>query len=270
MTCRICNSPVQKYLHKNGYDILRCVRCGFGQVSVTAAEISAFYDKAYFGGEKANFAQEEDSEISPSYRYWIDRQLDRLPASGTVRVLEIGPGLGGPIAGYIQRQHPRVEFSCIEISKYASERLVARGFTVHCGGVSDAAAVEGWRSNFDLIYGTEVIEHDPDPRAFVRTVHDMLKPGRWAAFTTGNLDGLMARWKRESWYYIDPPAHVSYYTPKAVRHAFGTEGFDQVRAMRYGFRHIDAKLKTHLPGLLVLTHLANTATGINITARRSL
>lgn len=269
MICRICSSTTRPYLEKNGYLILRCGSCGFGQVDVTADEISEFYDQAYFDGSKAQFAQQENVAIPRCYKYWIELNLRRLRTSEGLKVLEIGPGLGAPIGGYFQQTRPDVEFAAIEISEHACTRLAARGFTVFQGRVTNPDTVEACRGKYDLIYGNEVIEHDPEPHAFVRAVHDMLKPGGWAAFTTGNLDGGKAKRNKEKWYYLDPPAHVSYYTPTAAKQLFGGEGFHNVSVKRYGFNYIELKLKTHIPGILLATHLSNVSTGMSIAAQRA-
>jgi 2-polyprenyl-3-methyl-5-hydroxy-6-metoxy-1,4-benzoquinol methylase len=267
-TCRICSSAVRPHLKRNGYEVLKCANCGFGQVNVNADEIAKFYDKAYFEGERATFSQQENCEARPEHRYWIEKNLSRLPEGRVLRILEIGPGPGAPIGAYLQSVHPEMEFAAIEISEYACECLSARGFNVFKGGVSEGKIIDACRGKFDLIFGVEVIEHDPEPRAFVRAVHDMLKPGGWAAFTTGNINGLMARWNKDQWYYLDPPAHLSYFTPKAVKQVFGAEGFENISVKRYGFNYIALKLRTHLPGILALTHLSNVSTGMSIAAQR--
>jgi SAM-dependent methyltransferase len=268
MTCRICSSAVKPHLKKNGYEVLKCVNCGFGQVDVNADGIAEFYDQAYFDGERTNYYQHENCEARPEHRYWIEKNLSRLPKGGALRILEIGPGPGAPLGGYFQRFQPKMEFAAIEISEYACERLSARGFDVFKGRVTETRTIDACRGKFDLIYGVEVIEHDPEPHAFVKAVHDMLRPGGWAAFTTGNIDGLMARWNKERWYYLDPPAHLSYFTPRAVRQVFGAQGFENISISRYGFNYIALKLRTHVPGILALTHLSNISTGMSITAQR--
>ena len=269
MTCRICSCATKPHLKKNGYEVLKCVNCGFGQVEVSAHEITEFYDKAYFEGKRAGFSQRENCEARPEHRYWIEKNLRRLPEGRALRILEIGPGLGAPLGGYFQRFQPEMAFEAIEISAYVCERLTARGFNVFKGPVTETKIIDACRGKFDLIYGIEVIEHDPEPHAFSRAVHDMLRPGGWAAFTTGNIDGLMARGKRERWYYLDPPAHLSYFTPRAIRQVLGAEGFEKISVGRYGFNHIALKLRTHLPGILTLTHLTNVSTGMSIAAQRN-
>lgn len=271
MKCRICDSDSLKhYAVLNKYEILKCSQCGFGQVPITAEGLALLYNEDYFSGNTTeNWSQAENQVIPPSYVYWLEEQLNRLPErTGPVRVLEIGPGLGGMMAGHIQSRRPEAQYEAIEISDYAARRLRERGFTIHLGGITTPSIVEACRGRFDLIIGTEVIEHDPDPHAFAQAVHAILKPGGWCAFTTGNIDGLISRWNKGKWYYLDPPLHVSYYTPRAFRLLFQQEGFDQLSVQRYGFNYIALKLKSHIPGILLLSHLTGVSTGMTIRARR--
>jgi len=268
MVCRICPNPVEFYLRKNGFDIYLCPSCGFGQTDVTLNQIAEFYNQSYFQGHSAHFAQAENIPLPPRYRFWIEKQLAAIPQSASMKVLEIGPGLGGPLAAYFEQVRPDIQYTAIEFSEYAAQRLCARGLDVRCGRVVDTQFLDEFSGRFDLVFGTEVIEHDLEPHAFVRAVGQMLKPGGRAAFTTGNIQGLMARYKHADWYYLDPPAHVSFYSPRSARQVFLSEGFSNPRATRYGFRHIEWKLKTRIPGLLLLTHLANISTGMTISAHR--
>jgi SAM-dependent methyltransferase len=268
MTCRICSSALRPHLKKNGYDVFKCSECGFGQVNITAEGIAEYYDQAYYKGEKTGFSQEENVDISLAYRYWIEENLSRFPERNGLRVLEIGPGLGAPVGGYFQRVHPNIEYAAIEISDYACERLATRGFKVFNGRVTNSETVNACRGKYDLIFGIEVIEHDPEPHAFMRAVHAMLKPAGWAGFVTGNFTGLMARMGGKDWYYLDPPSHVSFYTPKAMTRVLNDEGFGNTSIKRYGFHAIELKVFTHLPGILACAHLANFFTGMSIAAQR--
>ena len=273
MACRICAAAVAPYLEKNGYTVFRCPRCGFGQVDVSPAMLADFYDQSYFKGDKADFDQEEHGGFRPAYKIWIEEQLKPLWGRPALRVLELGPGLGGPMAGYLTREHKDVAYTGIEFSEYATERLQARGLDVHHGRVVDAEYAEKFRGAFDLVFATEVIEHDLEPIKFLESVHAMLKPGGRAAFTTGNLDGLMARTQKAKWYYMDPPAHVSFFTPRSARRAFMATGFVEPHVTRWGFRHIE--VADGLPlgaagkrALLWLTDVANISTGMTISAKK--
>lgn len=267
MLCKLCGSEkLSKLFTVKNYDIWRCATCGFGQVQVTLEELKAFYDQGYFRGDKASFAQEEETPASPSHRFWLERQLDPFPADLPLRLLEIGPGLGGQFGQYLWEFKPKVSYEAVELSDFASERLQARGFTIHKGTVSDPEVIEKCVGRFDLVIGTEVIEHDPEPRLFAESVYKILRPGGRCAFTTGNLDGLMARFKQERWYYLDPPAHVSYYSARSAKRLFDDAGFSEVGIWKVGLNYIDLKLRTHLPGILFLADLFSVPSGMLISA----
>jgi SAM-dependent methyltransferase len=269
MQCKVCQGmKISKLYTVKNYDIWRCLDCGFGQVFISPQEIAAFYDQGYFKGEKASFAQEEETQAGPAHGYWLEKQLSFFPRGAALQVLEIGPGLGGQFAGYLQEHYPQVTYEAVEISDFASERLKARGFTIHTGKISDPKVLKECEGRFDLVIGTEVIEHDPDPKPFVESVYRMLKPGGRCAFTTGNLDGWIARIRREKWYYLDPPAHVSFYTPESAKLLFRGAGFPKVSIWKVGFNYINLKLKTHLPGILFLADLLSIPTGMVISATR--
>jgi len=261
------------YVVKNGFEVYRCPACGFGQVDVAEEVLAAFYDKDYFAGEKAGFAQEEHEAISVARRRWIENELLKLQGRGPLAVLEIGPGLGGPIAGYFERERPADSYAAIEFSGYAAERLWARGLEVYTGRVVEPALMERLRGRFDFVFGTEVIEHDMDPHGFLGAVRAMLKPGGRAAFTTGNLSGWMSRRHKANWYYLDPPAHVSLFTPKAARRAMTDEGFVRFGVTRYGFQHLEVAERAPAflrPAILWATDATNVSTGMTISGERAL
>jgi len=270
-SCKICASPRLKDLYLiHGYQISQCRDCGFGQVDITAEELAAFYDQSYFKGEKARFAQAEDEAIRPSHRYWLEHYLAAFDRTQPLRILDIGPGLGAQFGEYLRATYPHIAYEAVEISAFAAERLRLRGFTIHHGRVVDPHILDACRSRFDLIVGTEVIEHDPEPHAFVAAIAAMLKPGGRCAFTTGNLRGIVARTQGERWYYLDPPAHVSYYTPAAARKVFAAQGLTNIDVWKIGFNYITLKLRTKLPGILTLADLISLPTGMSLSAQRPL
>jgi SAM-dependent methyltransferase len=269
--CRICSGESKFYATKFGFDVTRCEQCGFGQVDASPEVLAKFYDKEYFEGERARFAQPEHQILTPPHRWWIEDQLSHLKGREPLRVLEIGPGLGGPIAGYFERERKDDVYDAVEFSDYAAEKLRARGLNVWTGRVVDPAILEACRGRYDFVFATEVIEHDLDPHGFLDAVHKMLRPGARAAFTTGNLDGYMARKGKGNWYYLDPPAHVSYYTARAAKRAMTDVGLINFRAERFGFRHIEAvlRLPAWLRGtVLKATDVANISTGMTISSQK--
>ena len=145
MRCRICDSSdLKPYFTVNGYEILKCSQCGFGQVPITAEGLALLYNEDYWSGATTeNWSQNENQSIAASYIYWLDKQLSLCTRTAKAPcVLEIGPGIGGMVAGYFQQRLPDVQYEAIEISDYAADRLDARGFTIHRGGVTAPSIIE--------------------------------------------------------------------------------------------------------------------------------
>jgi len=269
LACKVCDSGKTQLLYNiRGYDIYRCKNCGFGQVDISVDELRSFYDEAYFSGERAQFQQAIDAPLSAAMRYWLEEFLPPVRPGVSHNMLEIGPGLSGAVARHLSLTRPDIVYEAVELSEYAAQHLRRRGFVVHCGviGAPEIAAVCSGR--FDIVIGTEVIEHDPNPKDFAKSVYDYLKPQGLCRFTTGNLNGFMARWHKQEWYYFDPPAHVSYFSPPSVDRLFRGAGFRGVDSYRTGFNYINLKLRARLPGILTLAHWLSIPTGMVIRASK--
>jgi SAM-dependent methyltransferase len=269
LTCNVCDSSQLQPLYKiRDYDIYRCKECGFAQVPISAEKLHNLYDKAYFRGERANFQQATDAPLSAAMQYWLEEFLPPRHTSTSLSLLEIGPGLSGAVARHLSLTRPDIVYEAVELSEYATEHLRQCGFVVHCGAISAPETASSCSGRFDFVIGTEVIEHDPNPKAFAKCVYEYLKPGGSCRFTTGNVDGIMARWHKQNWYYFDPPAHVSYFSPRSADRLFRGAGFRNVDSYRTGFNYIDLKLRTRLPGILTLAHLLSIPTGMVIRASK--
>ncbi len=265
MNCKICgSSEVRSYCAKNNFEIYKCADCGFGQTNVSEQDLVNFYDKEYFSGGKARFSQDENAVVEKEKKYIIENLLQ----ADFKNLLEIGPGAGGMIGRYLQEAHPKVTYEAVEISEFASESLRARGFQVHTGKVYDPAITQRCSSRFDCVLSTEVIEHDLNPHKFATAIYDSLKPGGRACLSTGNLDGGMSRWNKEKWYYLDPPAHVCYYSDRSIKRLFTDVGFKNVRVNRYGFNYIRLYQKYHIPGFLKAISMSGISTGMFVIAEK--
>jgi SAM-dependent methyltransferase len=263
--CWICGGPTRPYGRRNGFNVDKCARCGFGQTDVTADDIAGFYDAAYFSGDRANFQAEDSTAIDPAKAWWIDRYI---PGEG-IACLEVGPGPQAMLPQYMQATRRGVSFEFVEASAHAAEAVREKGYPVHHGLLYDEPVREACRGRFDRVIATEVIEHDLEPLAFASAMASALRPGGLACLTTGNFDGFVARRHRIKWYYVDPPAHVCLYTPRSIRRLFKAAGFDRVEVTCIGFRYIDRQLKRPIPGLLAAAHLLQLPTGMTIVARKA-
>lgn len=102
----------------------------------------------------------------------VDRLLELLDVRPEHRVLEVGVG-----AGNILARVQAAELHGIDISDYvlakAAERLGERATLVK----GDAESLPYEDASFDRVYCSEVLEHVIDPKAVIREMRRVLKPG---------------------------------------------------------------------------------------------
>jgi SAM-dependent methyltransferase len=138
-----------------------------------------------------------------------------------LRILEIGFGRGMLLRRFLEEGH---EVSGIDpgmLQRDLDPSLLERA-TLH----ADAAeAVELAPGSFDLIYGIHVVEHLRDPAAVFRACHAALRPGGVLYLMTPNArsDGL--RLFRESWWNLEDPTHIRFFSPRSVAVMLRDAGF---------------------------------------------
>jgi 2-polyprenyl-3-methyl-5-hydroxy-6-metoxy-1,4-benzoquinol methylase len=82
---------------------------------------------------------------------------------------------------------------CRESAEYGRQH---RGVDIFPGTLQEANMPGG---TFGVVHFSHLIEHVPDPRAFLREVHRLLSPGGYAVVTTPNIDGLQAWLFGKNW-----------------------------------------------------------------------
>ena len=266
-TCKICHSSriVPKFEIKE-YRFLRCRACGFVFVdNVTEGDLRDFYEKEYFDGNRARYESMKLEQSLPAEKKWlVDNYIETfIVGRNNPGILEIGPSVdGGFVKHFMKRQNVRIE--CVEISKYASESLNANGIKTFNGKLHEYRS----EASFDVAIATEVIEHDLDPQSFARSIFNALKSGGLFFGTTGNIASLISRINGRSWYYLDPPAHLSYFTSASIKILFRKCGFRQVDVLNVGFHWIDHLSRHKATFLLPFFSALRIATGMIIIAKK--
>ncbi len=122
----------------------------------------------------------------------------------SVRCLDVGSGVG-TLSMLQENIGGRWEFTETDI-KAAEETAKVVAGPVTTVDIFDHSLSLG---SYDLITVFDVIEHVPDPQAFIRRVRDLLVPGGLAIFTTPADDGGFYFWRRlaDRMFGIDKNAH---------------------------------------------------------------
>lgn len=130
----------------------------------------------------------ESAEQEPAHGYLISTIEKALagaavsPGAGPVRLFDAGCG-NGFIASYFRGKGYTVAGCDASPQGVEHAKKANRGARFEVCSVYDNLA-DKFGDDWDVVISSEVIEHLYDPRAFVRRVHAMLKPGGTLILTT--------------------------------------------------------------------------------------
>jgi 2-polyprenyl-3-methyl-5-hydroxy-6-metoxy-1,4-benzoquinol methylase len=233
--CPVCGASDsrQEQFRVTGW-LRRCQRCDM--VFSESVEISGtLYEESFLDDSHAyhGYADEGERLLSGAGAHiaWGWRQFFQrvpVPQAGG-RILDIGCSTGVFLAEAKRRGWREVVG--IEISPSAAafaRRLL--GSEVHEVFLE---AVNLPAENFDAVTGYEVIEHVPDPRAFVREVARVLRRSGTATFSTPNWDSIWERKSRDT--HRAPPFHLNYFTARTITKLLRDAGFTDIHTARKPF-----------------------------------
>ncbi len=205
---------------KLGFSIVRCVSCWFMFVDPMPSALTL---KAYYEGEYRTGGYRICAEAAPMRRAMFERRLAGLAPYGVSagRMLDIGCATGVflEVAEHAGWDVYGVEFS--EEAARRAERLFPGRITR--GSVASAPFPDGF---FDLVTMFDVIEHCADPLAELRSASRLLKPRGVLALTTPNITSLPARLMGRYYPYVNPPNHLTYFSPRTIAAALRMADFE--------------------------------------------
>lgn len=236
----------------NEPDIAQCAACQlyFRNPRPTQAEIARSYDT---GGTFEAWQAEEAARA----RMW-DRRLaivQRYASSG--RLLDVGTGDGRFLA---TAQQAGYEVTGTEVSKAGATYAQERGFDVHLGQITDLALPE---ISFDVATIWHVLEHVPEPRAVLRKVHALLRPGGILTVAVPNEENyfLRRRFGQAKSSPFDPltfggEIHLTYFRPSTLRATLRAAAFDVLEFGVDDIYHVrDLKMRLKLPAQQTLARM---------------
>jgi SAM-dependent methyltransferase len=220
--CPNCDSGAHTQLFvKRGYPIVRCDDCGL-VFSNPQVDESLVLDEYREGGSNDLWV---DVLTSPR-QLDLDRQkfaeiLDELePYRGDGHLLDVGTSIGLFLRLALDRgwTGTGTEFGRRALA-YARDELDL--------DVTDAR-IEELGGEYDVVTVLSVLEHVNRPRAFLREVSRLLKPGGAAYFIVPNVDSLACRVLHERAATFDGRNHLVYFSPPTLRDVLSREGFGVV------------------------------------------
>lgn len=172
---------------------VRCERCGLliSQPQASVEEMHAYYGRDYY---REHWPEHEGLVRSnlANYRRWDWPVMQRLwadwpPAGG--RAVEVGCGYGAMLSLLASEGF---EVSGCDLSEDGVRVCRARGLNVVVGGVPGAPLA----GPFDVTLTQHVIEHVPDPAAFLASLVAITAPGGLLVVVTEDAWNTQYAWER--------------------------------------------------------------------------
>lgn len=230
VTCFRCQDAGRQLFAVTPFAARKCTSCGLVFISprLNEAGRTALYDApAYFQG-KVYSADGEASESGMAtllQRTWIDGRLDLLSRHGVTSgdMVEVGCAYGMFAEAAIARGFT---VSAVEFSADGAEQTAERlGIPVHHGELVTSPHPAG---ETDVVVGWDVVEHVPDPAAFLRRAFELLRPGGSLCLSCPYVTSLPARLLRARWWTLRPDEHLWHFSPATMTAALRDAGFVDV------------------------------------------
>jgi 2-polyprenyl-3-methyl-5-hydroxy-6-metoxy-1,4-benzoquinol methylase len=218
--CFRCDDPGTVRFERSPYALRVCSQCGMQFVSPQPSDeerIAVYDDEGYF--EKL----EPESMIAGFLRNRWESSRLALAAPWKRRsstLLEIGCARGSFLE---LAQSKGWEVTGVEISPGAAKQAAVRtDRPVHAGPLETAGFADAM---FDVVAGWDVLEHVPNPSAFLTEVHRILKPNGGLILSCPNVDTWPPRLFRGKWWTLKPNEHLWHFSPRTLRQALLDAGF---------------------------------------------
>ena len=228
ISCVLCEaSNSEAVAHDNGFTGRQCSNCGLIFVSPRPSreEMAKVYEEgeAYLSPE--SFVRGPES-LSGLARAREDVKRVRRHVTGG-SLLEIGPGRGTFL---VAARRAGFDVFGVELNPVQAE-FIRKQHGISCVESLDAASTLNG-GQFDVIYHRDVLSHFYDPHEEFARLRDLLKPGGYQIFETGNLGDVDHRYLKlvKSFQY---PDHLFFYGEKSLKRLFDQTGFDHVHTYRY-------------------------------------
>lgn len=129
----------------------------------------------------------------------------------------------------LEKHHRFLDYGCNKglFLRYLKEQgyLNGTGYDLYVPEFSNREALD---QKYDFVISLDVIEHDPDPKAFFTTLQQLLAPAGTLVIETPNADGIDLKNPEEYLHALHLPYHVHLLSQRALQRLGEEGGLKQV------------------------------------------
>lgn len=253
MNCLVCGRPAlplyrrlfdDRYGAPGRHTVYRCTRCGFGRIypGLSARKIGTFYAKYYPLAVATPASVLANASVPPRWKAWLsgtDNTAHWHVAPGA-KVLDVGSASG---VSLLETQQLGGEPFGVEPDPHAGRLAKQLGLRVFVGFLEDDPFPG---ELFDIICASQVLEHTPDPRKFLRAVQRRLAPDGYAILSFPNFDAPFRKLWGHRWLHWHIPYHYNFFTRQSFKELANSAGL-RVK-----------KIRTITPNLWAILQLRST------------
>jgi SAM-dependent methyltransferase len=213
VACPLCNVMNSRFARElAGYNLERCLSCSFTFMNpqFTETAISQLYTRENYEELIALYARINNTQRLAQYNEKISRIEAFRPTKG--RMLDFACG-----AGYFYEQAIARGWDAygVELGDWCSEAARRRGLpNMHIGLLRDLDFPDDY---FDVVNASQVFEHLPNPKADLKEIKRILRPGGLLVIDVPNYKTIPIWLNRDDFLLNTPPQHLNYFTPKDLR-----------------------------------------------------
>ena len=236
VNCPACTSKKNKFLFKKSkFNFVECVLCS--TVFVNPRPLPITLEKFYSFSKSMNYwakiyEKTEKSRIRDIFQprlKLVKKILKENKIHKVNNLVEVGAGYGW-FCKLAQKEKLANSITAIEPSKVTSEK---------CKKISGINVIQSTiekvpNLNADVIVNFELIEHLFEPKSFVKSCYDGLKPNGLLILTTPNYFGLDLQILNKQHENVMAPNHLNLFTPKSISILLKSVGFKKINVITPG------------------------------------
>jgi 2-polyprenyl-3-methyl-5-hydroxy-6-metoxy-1,4-benzoquinol methylase len=203
-SCRVCGSVhTRSMFDVASVGIMECQSCGFRfpQAIPSDQQLRDHYNSGY---NETRFLQGQRVNALINKRI-LDRVIGPLKG---LAILDVGAGYGF-LAHSLNKPS---NYSCDAVELSEPQRAYARNYL----GIKAYSSLAEVDRQYDLIVSFEVLEHIPDPVAFLSSIAALLNPGGALILGTDHFSSPTVQSMGASFPKWVPHEHISCFTPSSI------------------------------------------------------